>query len=83
MPEDEPPGWPERADVLLYLLLLADKLGVDLGDAARRKMDPTSCVIRPTPVRGQRARNSPSMISSHSHGRPDGDPGAPAAVGNS
>lgn len=29
----------ELADVLLYLLLLADKLDVDLGDAARRKME--------------------------------------------
>lgn len=28
----------ELADVLVYLVRLADKLGVDLGDAARRKM---------------------------------------------
>jgi len=28
----------EMADVLLYLLQLADKLGIDLVDAARRKM---------------------------------------------
>ena len=28
----------EMADVLLYLLQLADKLGIDLIDAARRKM---------------------------------------------
>ncbi|MES2247076.1 MAG: nucleotide pyrophosphohydrolase [Pseudomonadota bacterium] len=28
----------EMADVLLYLLQLADQLGVDLADAARRKM---------------------------------------------
>lgn len=29
----------ELADVLLYLLRLADKLGVDLSDAAGRKID--------------------------------------------
>jgi NTP pyrophosphatase (non-canonical NTP hydrolase) len=29
----------ELADVLLYLVMLADKLGVDLADAARRKID--------------------------------------------
>ncbi len=29
----------ELADVLLYLLMLADKLGIDLADAARRKID--------------------------------------------
>ena len=29
----------EMADVLLYLVLLADKLGVDLADAANRKID--------------------------------------------
>ena len=29
----------ELADVLLYLVMLADKLGVDLVGAARRKMD--------------------------------------------
>lgn len=28
----------ELADVLLYLVMLADRLGVDLGDAARRKI---------------------------------------------
>jgi NTP pyrophosphatase (non-canonical NTP hydrolase) len=28
----------EAADVLLYLVQLADKLGIDLADAARRKM---------------------------------------------
>jgi NTP pyrophosphatase (non-canonical NTP hydrolase) len=29
----------ELADVLLYLVMLADKLEVDLGDAARRKIE--------------------------------------------
>lgn len=29
----------ELADVLLYLVLLADKLGIDLDEAARRKID--------------------------------------------
>ncbi|MEO8443522.1 MAG: nucleotide pyrophosphohydrolase [Gammaproteobacteria bacterium] len=28
----------ELADVLLYLVMLADRLGVDLGDAAHRKI---------------------------------------------
>jgi len=28
----------ELADVLLYLVMLADRLGVDLGDAGRRKI---------------------------------------------
>jgi dCTP diphosphatase len=28
----------ELADVLLYLVMLADRLGVDLGEAARRKI---------------------------------------------
>lgn len=28
----------ELADVLLYLVMLADKLGVDLGDVARQKI---------------------------------------------
>lgn len=28
----------ELADVLLYLVMLADRLGVDLGEAARRKV---------------------------------------------
>jgi NTP pyrophosphatase (non-canonical NTP hydrolase) len=29
----------ELADVLLYLVMLADRLGVDLADAARRKIE--------------------------------------------
>jgi dCTP diphosphatase len=50
----------EMADVLLYLVLLADVLGIDLADAARRKIAdserrfPPSSVTGKAPERGGR-----------------------------
>ena len=42
----------ELADVLLYLVRLADVLGVDLADAARRKLIDSSTRFDPDVVRG-------------------------------
>ena len=49
----------ELADVLLYLLLLADKLGVDLGDAARRKMELNELRYPADAVRGSAKKFTP------------------------
>ena len=42
----------ELADVLLYLVRLADVLGVDLADASRRKLVDSSTRFDPDAVRG-------------------------------
>jgi dCTP diphosphatase len=42
----------EMADVLLYLVRLADVLGVDLGEAARRKLDAAAGRFPAADVRG-------------------------------
>ena len=44
-------GGEEMADVLLYLVLLADVVGIDLGSAAQSKMDDSE---RRFPPGGQR-----------------------------
>lgn len=49
----------ELADVLLFLLLLADKLGVDLGDAARRKMELNELRYPAATVRGSAKKFTP------------------------
>ena len=42
----------EMADVLLYLVLLADVLGIDLADAARRKIADSERRFPPASVAG-------------------------------
>lgn len=42
----------EMADVLLYLVLLADVLGIDLADAARRKIADSERRFPPASVTG-------------------------------
>ena len=49
----------ELADVLLYLLLLADKLDVDLGDAARRKIELNELRYPAATVRGSAKKFTP------------------------
>jgi NTP pyrophosphatase (non-canonical NTP hydrolase) len=48
----------ELADVLLYLVRLADVLGVDLADASRRKLVDSSSRFDPDAVRGIAPRKS-------------------------
>jgi dCTP diphosphatase len=43
----------EMADVLLYLVLLADVLGIDLADAARRKLADSHRRFPPAAVTGK------------------------------
>jgi dCTP diphosphatase len=43
----------EMADVLLYLVLLADVLGIDLPDAARRKLADSERRFPPASVTGK------------------------------
>ena len=43
----------EMADVLLYLVLLADVLDIDLADAARRKLADAELRFPPAAVSGQ------------------------------
>jgi dCTP diphosphatase len=43
----------EMADVLLYLILLADVLGIDLADAARRKIADSERRFPPASVTGK------------------------------
>jgi len=43
----------EMADVLLYLVLLADVLGIDLAEAARRKIADSERRFPPAAVTGQ------------------------------
>ena len=43
----------EMADVLLYLIRLSDVLGVDLADAARRKMQINACRYPVDKARGR------------------------------
>jgi dCTP diphosphatase len=43
----------ELADVLLYLVLLADVLGIDLADAARRKLAAAEHRFPPAQVSGR------------------------------
>jgi dCTP diphosphatase len=43
----------EMADVLLYLVLLADVLGIDLADAARRKIADSERRFPPAAVTGR------------------------------
>jgi dCTP diphosphatase len=43
----------EMSDVLLYLILLADVLGIDLADAARRKIADSERRFPPAAVTGQ------------------------------
>jgi NTP pyrophosphatase (non-canonical NTP hydrolase) len=46
----------ELADVLLYLVLLADKLGIDLAEAAKRKIDLNEQRYPADVVRGSAAK---------------------------
>jgi len=48
----------ELADVLLYLVRLADVLGVDLADAARRKIADSERRFPPAAVTGQAPERS-------------------------
>lgn len=48
----------EMADVLLYLVLLADVLGIDLADAARRKLADSERRFPPASVTGQAPERS-------------------------
>lgn len=60
LPEDERARVAmELADVLLYLLLLADKLGVDVGAAARRKMELNELRYPADTVRGSAKKFTP------------------------
>lgn len=46
----------ELADVLLYLVMLADRLGIDLAEAANRKIDLNETRYPADEVRGSAAR---------------------------
>lgn len=46
----------ECADVLLYLLLIADKAGIDLADAARAKLVKNAAKYPVDKARGSRAK---------------------------
>jgi dCTP diphosphatase len=48
----------EMADVLLYLVLLADVLGIDLADAARRKLADSERRFPPASVTGKAPERS-------------------------
>jgi dCTP diphosphatase len=48
----------EMADVLLYLVLLADVLGIDLADAATRKITDSERRFPPASVTGEAPRRS-------------------------
>lgn len=48
----------ELADIFIYLIRLADKLGVDLGDAARRKITINASRYPADKVRGDARRAS-------------------------
>lgn len=49
----------ELADVLLYLVLLADRLDIDLAEAARRKLELNESRYPAALVRGSAAKKKP------------------------
>ena len=55
----------EMADVLLYLLQLADHTGVDLCDAVERKLV-KNAIKHPVPLAGPASADGPQPGSAHS-----------------
>lgn len=72
----------ELSDVLLYLIRLADRCGVDLGAAARRKMDKNRRKYPADLVRGSSAKYTAYKAAARARGA-DGGGGAEGGAAGS